>query len=184
MTHPRLKKHLTYINSFIHSPRSVGTLMPSSPALCEAMVKEIDWRQKNLLVAELGAGDGVLTKHILKTMNQDANLSAYEINPMFFEELAQINDHRLTVQKVSAEILNQPFQVIFSCLPFLSLPLRISLRILKSVVQILSQTGGTFVLFQYTQRMEKVLSRYFEWEKKLVVMNFPPAYVYKCKPKK
>lgn len=183
MAHPRLKKHLKYINSFIQSPRSFGTLMPSSPALCEAMVKAVDWNQKSLVIAELGAGDGVLTRHILKAMPEDAQLSAYEINPAFFYELEEIKDSRLMIRKVSAEMLDQPYQVIFSCLPFLSLPLRISLRIIKATLQILEQTQGTFILFQYTQRMEKVLSRYFEWERKLVVKNFPPAYVYVCKPK-
>lgn len=183
MAHPRLKKHLKYITSFIQSPRSFGTLMPSSPALCEAMVREVDWTEKSLVVAELGAGDGVLTRHILKAMGRDASLSAYEINPLFFNELEEIQDHRLTVKKVSAEMLDQPYKVIFSCLPFLSLPLRISLRILKATLQILEETQGTFILFQYTQRMERVLSRYFEWERKLVVKNFPPAYVYVCKPK-
>jgi len=183
MTHPRLKKHLKYINSFIQSPRSFGTLMPSSPALCEAMVKGVDWNEKSLIVAELGAGDGVLTRHILKAMPEDAKLSAYEINSAFFPELEEIKDPRLIVRKVSAEMLDQPYTIIFSCLPFLSLPLRVSLRIIKATLQILEQTQGTFVLFQYTQRMEKVLSRYFEWERKLVVKNFPPAYVYVCKPK-
>lgn len=183
MAQQRLKNHLRYLNSFIQSPRSFGTLMPSSPTLCEAMVKSVNWNSSSLTIAELGAGDGVLTRHILKAMPKDAQLSAYEINPMFFKVLEEIRDDRLTVRKVSAEILDQPYQIIFSCLPFLSLPLKISLRIIKATLQILEKTQGTFILFQYTQRMEKVLSRYFEWERKLVVKNFPPAYVYVCKPK-
>ncbi|GAA5099612.1 class I SAM-dependent methyltransferase [Wohlfahrtiimonas larvae] len=183
MAHIHLKKHLKYINSFIQSPRSFGTLMPSSPALCNAMVKSVNWNERSLLVAELGAGDGVLTHHILRAMPMDARLSAYEINPDFFHELDDIKDSRLVVRKISAEILDQPYRIIFSCLPFLSLPLRISMKIIKATLQILKQTQGTFILFQYTQRMEKVLSRYFEWERKLVIKNFPPAYVYVCKPK-
>ena len=180
---PSYKKHLTYLNGFIQSPRSVGTLIPSSPSLCKAMVDELNWNQSNLKVAELGAGDGVLTKHILKAMSADSKLLAYEINPVFFEDLDQIHDNRLEVCKKSAERLDQPFNAIFSCLPFLSLPLRVSVRILKSVLEILERTGGSFVLFQYTQKMEKVLSRYFVWERKRVVKNFPPAYVYHCRAK-
>lgn len=180
--HPRLKKHLIYINSFIQSPRSIGTLVPSSPVLCKTMIQSIDW-QEDFKVAELGAGDGVLTRHILKEMPKSAELSAYEINPIFFDELDGIQDDRLTIHKISAEVLSQPFDVIFSCLPFLSLPLRISLRILKSILYVLRATEGSLVLFQYTQRMERVLSRYFVWERQYVVKNLPPAYVYVCKPK-
>lgn len=180
----RCKKQLIYLNSFIQSPRSVGTLIPSSASLCKAMIAEMNWQQTNLKIAELGAGDGVLTKHLLRAMSADSKLSAYEINPLFFEDLECIEDPRLSICKVSAEKLDQPFNVIFSCLPFLSLPLKVSLKILQSVVKILQNTGGSFVLFQYTQKMERVLSRYFEWERKLVMKNFPPAYVYRCTPKK
>lgn len=180
---PSYKKHLTYIQGFIKSPRSIGTLMPSSPTLCRAMVSELDWNQPNLRVAELGAGDGVLTKHILHAMPADSTLAAYEINPLFFADLEGISDQRLTLHKHSAERLSQPYDIIFSCLPFLSLPLRVSLKILRSVLAILQHTGGDFILFQYTQRMERVLSRYFQWERKRVVKNFPPAYVYHCRAK-
>ena len=130
---PSYKKHLTYIQGFIKSPRSIGTLMPSSPTLCRAMVSELDWNQPNLRVAELGAGDGVLTKHILHAMSADSTLAAYEINPLFFADLEGISDQRLTLHKHSAERLSQPYDIIFSCLPFLSLPLRVSLKILRSV---------------------------------------------------
>lgn len=177
------KKHLTYLNSFISSPRSVGTLIPSSPALCKTMVNQVNWYQKDLKIAELGAGDGVLTKHILRAMPIDSKLFAYEINPHFFSHLDDLKDTRLEICKISAENLNQPFNVIFSCLPFLSLPLRLSLRILRSVMRVLEETGGSFILFQYTQKMEKVLSRYFNWEREYVLKNFPPAYVYHCRVK-
>lgn len=179
----RYKTHLRYLHGFIHSPRSVGTLIPSSSSLCQAMIAEINWQQENLKIAELGAGDGVLTKQLLKVMPADSELMAYEINPLFFDDLAQIKDARLHICKSSAEKLDQSFDVIFSCLPFLSLPLRVSLRILHAVMRILQASGGSFVLFQYTQKMERILSRYFDWERKLVMKNFPPAYVYRCTPK-
>lgn len=178
------KKHLTYLNSFIHSPRSVGTLLPSSSSLCKAMIAEMNWSQHHLQIAELGAGDGVLTRHILKAMPEDSKLLAYEINPCFYKLLETIRDERLEICKRSAEELTAPFNVIFSCLPFLSLPLKVTLKILQSVAKILQETGGSFILFQYTKKMEQVLFRYFNWERKRVMKNFPPAYVYCCTAKK
>ena len=77
----------------------MGTLMPSSPALCEAMVQSVDWSERSMIVAELGAGDGVLTRHILRVMPADAKLSAYEINSRFYDDLEQINDSRLEIKK-------------------------------------------------------------------------------------
>lgn len=181
----RYKKHFTYLQGFIEAPRSIGTLLPSSSTLCRTMIGQgqMNWQQQHLKIAELGAGDGVLTKYILEAMSKNSTLYAYEINPLFYAALDSIEDDRLSICKMSAEKLDQSFNLIFSCLPFLSLPLRVSLRILQLVMQILQKSGGNFVLFQYTQKMERVLSRYFEWERYWVVKNFPPAYVYTCTPK-
>ncbi|MDN8674692.1 hypothetical protein Q0N22_14760, partial [Staphylococcus aureus] len=82
-------------------------------------------------VAELGAADGVLTKRILGRMRADAQLDAYEIQTSFIHTLQQIDESRLRVRAYSAEKLERDYDVIFSCLPLLSIPLRITVRILQ-----------------------------------------------------
>jgi len=75
-----IKNQFSYLQNFISSPRTFGTLAPSSPWLCQTMLNQIDWT-KALNIAELGAGDGVLTKRMLATMRADAHLQAFEIQP-------------------------------------------------------------------------------------------------------
>jgi phospholipid N-methyltransferase len=65
----------------------------------------------------------------------------------------------------------------------LSIPVRISVRILQQARQRLLARNGTLVLFQYSHLSEKLLSRYFHWKRLRVVRNFPPALVYVCTPR-
>lgn len=181
-TRLQLKHRFSYIQQFMASPRTVGTLAPSSPWLCQAMLDQIEWT-RTLSIAELGAADGVLTKRIIGRMRADAGLDAYEIQPNFVRRLQQIEEPRLQVMAQSAEKLEREYDVIFSCLPLLSIPLRISMRILQQARENLLGRNGTLVLFQYSHLSEKLLSRYFHWKKQRVVRNFPPALVYVCTPR-
>ncbi|MBU9833118.1 class I SAM-dependent methyltransferase [Rahnella rivi] len=176
-----IQNQFFYLQNFISSPRTMGTLMPSSPWLCHAMLNQIDWTT-SLHIAELGAADGVLTRRILNRMRADARLDAFEIQPAFIRKLNLIDDPRLQVMAHSAEHLTGGYDAVFSCLPLLSIPTRISMRILQRTQQQLKEKDGVLVLFQYSHLSEKMLSRYFTWKKIRVVKNFPPALVYICKP--
>ena len=180
-TRKSIKNQFSYLQNFISSPRTFGTLAPSSPWLCQAMVNQVDWT-KSLKIAEFGAADGVLTRRILGKMRVDAQLQAFEIQPNFIHKLNLIDDQRMLVMGHSAEHLQGDFDAIFCCLPLLSIPTRISMKILQRAQQRLKQNDGELILFQYSRLSEKMLSRYFSWKKIRVVKNFPPALVYVCKP--
>ncbi|ATM96923.1 putative methyltransferase [Yersinia frederiksenii] len=176
------KSQFSYLQRFIASPRTVGSLAPSSPWLCQAMLNQVDWKQ-DLNIAELGAADGVLTKRILSHMSVNSRLQAYEIQPHFAHALHQINDPRLQVAFRSAEQLDQDYDAVFCCLPLLSIPTKITIKILQQAQQRLRANKGVLVLFQYSHLSEPLLSRYFTWKKIRVVRNFPPALVYICQPR-
>lgn len=160
----------------------MGTIAPSSRWLCYEMLDKLNWK-RDINVAELGAGTGVITQQILKRMSANSRLDVFEIEPSFEKQLRKINDNRLTIYTASAEQLDNHYHLIISGLPFLSIPKKTGLRILKRVHKELTKTQGCFVLFQYTTRYEKILSRYFHLEKKRVILNVPPAWVYCCRPK-
>ncbi|HHG8626851.1 TPA: class I SAM-dependent methyltransferase [Raoultella ornithinolytica] len=173
-----LTRGCSYLRQFIADPRTTGALLPSSAVLCRAMMNQVDWGV-SLSIAELGAANGVLTRGILSRMRRDAMLDAYEINPGFIGQLRTIDDRRLNVVAASAERLINPYDIVFSCLPLLSLPLRISMRILNQIRQQMS-ADGLFIQFQYSPLSETLLSRYFRWQRIVVMRNLPPALVYVC----
>ena len=179
---PYIKHQVEYVRQFIKSPRTFGSLAPSSPWLCSRMAGLADWTMA-VTVAELGAGDGVLTRHLLDKLAPDAKLDAWEIQPDLVEQLRELaeRDTRLQVVPLSAERLERYYDVIFSCLPLLSIPLIPRLRILHQVRERLNP-GGVFIQFQYSPLSEKLLSRYFEWTRVYEVQNIPPAWIYVCIP--
>lgn len=172
-----IKSKTGYLQEFISDPRKTGTIAPSSRALCQTMADAADW-QRSLRIAELGSGDGVLTRHLLTRMRWDASLLAFETNPRFYKTLSELGDPRLSVMPQSAEMMEGEFDAIFSGLPLLSLPHDVRHRILQRASTQL-RPDGVFVQFQYTTLSERLLSQYFDWERRRVVANLPPAWVYR-----
>ncbi|MBT0723266.1 methyltransferase [Rosenbergiella sp. S61] len=167
-----------FVQQFIRNPRAIGSITPSSHILCETMAQCADW-QKVTRAAELGAGDGVLTRVLLQHLAQNASLDVFEISPSLVKKLRQIQDERMSIHSHSAEHLSGHYDVIFSGLPLLSLPAKIRHAILEKVHETLAP-GGVFIQFQYTSLTQPELSRYFIWERQRVLKNVPPAWVYRC----
>jgi len=176
MTFMRTKA--TFVHQFIRNPRMMGSITPSSETLCRTMTGAVQWSD-TLRIAELGAGDGVLTRQILAQMPSDATLDAFEISTALADNLAALGDPRMTVRTCSAEYLNGEYDAILSGLPLLSLPPELREAILRAVFNAL-RPDGVFVQFQYTSLTQPDLSRYFTWERQRVLKNVPPAWVYRC----
>ncbi|KAF6679853.1 methyltransferase domain-containing protein [Pantoea sp. EKM21T] len=173
-----MRAKANFVHQFIRNPRKMGSITPSSEALCRTMITSVEWPEK-LRIAELGAGDGVLTRQILAQMSPDATLDAFEISSTLADKLNALNDPRMTVRICSAEYLSGEYDVIFSGLPLLSLPTELREAILRAVYNALGP-NGVFVQFQYTSLTQPDLSRYFTWERQRVLKNVPPAWVYRC----
>ncbi|WP_165678558.1 class I SAM-dependent methyltransferase [Metapseudomonas otitidis] len=179
-----LNRQIKYIKQYIQSPGEFGTVCPASKWLCQEMLSNINFDNVNI-IAELGSADGVFTKKILSKVSKKTKLDAYEINEKFASDLcfiAKSNDN-LSVFLSSAELLKNRYDLIFSCLPFLSLPIKIRLKIINNIYDNLN-VNGSFILYQYTRNIERILSEKFTFSRKLVLRNIPPAYVYVCKKNK
>lgn len=173
-----MRAKANFVQQFIRDPRTIGSVTPSSAALCRCMCNAVEW-DSSLRVAELGAGDGVLTRQLLSRMVPAAQLDVFEINSQLAAELRQWHDPRMQVQAHSAELLQGEYDAIFSGLPLLSLPAATRHTILSAVHNALAPQG-VFVQFQYTSLTRHDLSRYFVWQRQRVLKNMPPAWVYRC----
>ncbi|MEX9876056.1 class I SAM-dependent methyltransferase, partial [Providencia rettgeri] len=165
---------------YIKSPKEFGTICPASKFLCNKMIRSIKTNDV-YNIAELGSADGVLTKEILIKIPNQIKLDAYEINNAFYSDLYQLTKkHKnLSVFFSSASSLKNRYDVIFSCLPFLSFPIKVRISIINNIYYHLND-GGVFILYQYSNKLEKILSKRFYFSRELVLMNVPPAYVYRC----
>src|SRR5262245_6130227 len=186
-----LREHVLLFSRFLRNPRRVGALAPSSRALAHAMVADLP--PNSPVVVELGPGTGAFTGAIVDRLGPDARFLAVDIEPAFVQSICQ---RWPTVECVlgSAEHLEELLHErrlegidhVISGLPFASLPLAMTRRILDSLGGTV-RPGGTFTTFQYAhayglksaalcrsqmnERMGGPPHRHLVWK------NFPPAYV-------
>ncbi len=184
-----LGKKLNFFKEAVLAAKTSGTIAPSSRFLAEKMLKGIDFEQTKLIV-ELGSGNGVITKHILKKMKPNNHLICFEINEIFYQELLKIDHPQLTILNTSAEFLIDEIQkkgftnvdCIVSSLPLSILPKEVSKSILNESYNALSEQGK-FIQFQYSLDYYKRFKKLFKKQNVSLhfePLNIPPAFIYKC----
>lgn len=178
---------LLLLSNFIKKPKETGAVAPSSKFLTNEIIKNIDFKAKNIV--ELGPGLGTFTKAILKKANPTTKLFCFEVNKKFCSYLNKnIIDEKIVVVNASAEKIShnlKKFNVkkadcIVSGLPFLNFPESKRQAILREVKNSLNDRGK-FILFQYTNGLGNLLQSYFsKIDRKFIPLNIPPAFVYIC----
>jgi len=175
---------IEFLKESIKNLKTVGTVTRSSKYICKAMIKPVNFQDANIIV-ELGAGDGVITKHILASMKPDATLLAFEVNKKFCEKIRQINDPRLhviedTAEKLGEYLAKHQFEkadYIISAIPFVSLPDDLGLRIVKECHTYLKD-GGLFVQLHYSLLVKKLYQSVFgNVDVSFEPKNIPPAFI-------
>jgi len=193
--HRKIAEHRHFLAQFFQRPLTVGALAPSSVRLAIAMLKPIDFDRMGA-IAELGAGTGSFTKHILRRKHNQTKFVALETNPTFCEHLIRRWGSSWFVNR-SAEELRETLNAreiahvgaVVSGLPWASLRHDLQVNILRQVLLSLAP-GGVFVTFAYLHglmlpggiRFCKLLrERFVSVERTRVVWsNLPPAFVYVC----
>lgn len=175
-----------FIYEFYKNPFSIGAIKESSIYLAHEMVNSVDLCKCDNIV-EYGPGTGVFTKEIIERKKDSAKFIIIEQNKEFYKKLVQIYGHIRNVYIIndSAENVKQymnqykmeTIDVVFSGLPFTSLPKDVTNNILTETRRCLSDKGR-FISFQYSLLKKNVFSEYFNiLGYKKVLLNLPPAYV-------
>ena len=68
-----------FFQESLRNLKTVGTITRSSKFVCRKMLHPVDFSGK-VNIVELGAGDGVITRHILDQMTADSQLFIFEVN--------------------------------------------------------------------------------------------------------
>lgn len=181
---------LKFILQYALKPRSVGAILPSSKYLAKKMVANVDFCRLNTIV-EYGPGTGVFTEELIRKKKPDTKLILLERNEKFAHELSKkyaecgnvsvFNDTAEKIGMYLAKFGLPNAELILSGLPFASLPLDVSEKILEETVLNLSK-GGCFVTFQYSLIRKDFISKHFgEVHVSREFRNIPPAYVFFCR---
>ncbi len=179
---------IAFFRESLKNIRTIGTITRSSKYLCKSMVGQIEYK-KGQVIVELGAGDGVITRHILKNMKEDSILISFEVNKLFCEKIrSTIKDDRLVVVEDSAEKLGEYLKkqnveyadIVISAIPFVSLPDELGLSIITACKKYM-KLGGRFVQVHYSMLAKKFYPKIFgNVNISFVPLNIPPAFVFVC----
>ena len=177
-------KNIEFLREGLKNLKTVGTVARSSKHLCKGMIKHVNFQDASLIV-ELGAGDGVITKHILRSMHPDARLLAFEVHPKFCDSLRKINDKRLIIVEDSAEKLGEYMEKIgaeevdffISAIPFVALPKELGYKIVSICHQYLRKSG-LYIQVHYSLLAKSLYESVFgNVDVNFVALNVPPAFV-------
>lgn len=175
---------IDFLKTGMKNLKTVGAVTRSSKFLCKKSISFIDFSEAKVIV-ELGAGDGVVTKHILKNMRPDAKLLAFEIMPNLAKLLRRINDDRLVVIEDSAVHLAKylkdhdvdKVKYISSAIPFVMLPEEEALEIIQACHDNM-EVGGIYMQIHYSLMAKKLYQKIFgNVDLNFVPINVPPAWV-------
>ncbi len=177
-----------FARQFAKHPGMIGSVIPSSPMLVDAMLDGVDWQTTRLFV-EYGPGVGTFTRPILERMHADATLLAIDLNLDFIAFLEEdIADQRLRTAHGSAADVRRfiteaglgQADYILSGLPFSTLPAGVAETITKESCAAL-RPGGEFLVYQYSRFVSRFLTPVFDRvEEAIEWMNIPPCRIFRA----
>jgi phospholipid N-methyltransferase len=174
------------LSRFLVSPRTIGSIMPSSKFLVKALTAPIDWANIRTII-EFGGGTGVVTEAIAERAHPDSEVIIFENDSVLrrqlkynFPQFHHAQDAR-QMQTVLKEKKVTRVDAIISSLPFANFSSQWTNELLQRVSQLLSEYG-VFVQYQYSLQLRKTLLQYFQQvDVKFVPINIPPSFVYICR---
>jgi len=183
-----LQKKKAFFKEAIKNIKTSGTIMPSSKYLIQKMLKSVDFSNAKVIV-EYGPGNGIITKEILKRLDNNSQLICFEINTEFYNHLKTFKDSRLLIFNESCENIKSiceqlnitEVDCIISSLPLTNIPDNITKKILTESYHQLKK-NGSFLQYQYSlSYLKKIKKIYKNVDLDFEIRNIPPAFIYKCK---
>lgn len=177
---------LKFFSAFLRHPKMIGSVIPTSDTVIEAMLARVNWAETRLFV-EYGPGMGTFTRPILERLHPDASIVVIDTCPSFVAHLkASINDPRLRVVHGSAADVEMILRThngsaqadyVLSGLPLSTLPPGVAEQIAEGTARAL-RSGGSFLVYQYSGWFIRLLEPWFgRIERGLVWRNIPPCVI-------
>ena len=189
---------------YLH-PQDIGSFLPSSSSLAEAMTRYINLDGEPKRFLEVGAGTGPLSEMIVTKLKNGAQLDIVEINPQFCKRLEEkyADNKNVSIHACSVLEWNPPYRydAIVSSLPFNNLPVKVVLEVSEHYRKLLKKEGVLsfyeYLGFPHLKRVAHLLigkkeysktlkviknfEEHYEVQNEIVFANVPPACVHHCK---
>jgi phospholipid N-methyltransferase len=174
-----------FLRAFVRSPRHVGSVVPSSSRLAEALVRPVDFATAELIV-ELGAGTGPFTTLISRRLAPDTRALVFERDEAMRNTLRdrypnlEFHSDALELAELVRSANRSGVDAVVCSLPFATFPRAMRTRIAGDIHRVL-RPGGKLIAVQYSTQMRRSFQALFaSVSLSLVPLNVPPAIVYTC----
>ncbi len=158
--------------------RMVGEFLPSSKYVVRRILNQ--FKPGYRTVVEYGAGEGVITRAILKVLPADGKMIAIELNTDLLVELEKIRDPRLEIWRGNVLELSRSLpksDIIISGIPFSQISREKQATIIRQTADALNE-GGLFIVYQNSLILLKTLKKFFPKTKWLLEpRNFLPYFI-------
>jgi phosphatidylethanolamine/phosphatidyl-N-methylethanolamine N-methyltransferase len=181
-----LKEGELFFRQWLRSPKSMGSIIPSSRYLARALAEEVAWEPGQYIV-ELGGGTGAITQGLIDRGIPRDRLIVIELERALFEHLRSRLPGATLIQGDATkleEILGRhgvgEVGTVISGLPMVGMPFPFQRAIIDQAFRV--QRPGSFVLQYSYSPVPPVPARRLGISAKLVrwvPLNFPPAAVWR-----
>jgi len=179
-----------FFKHWLRSPKSMGSIIPSSMWLARAIAAEVAW-QPGSHVIELGGGTGAITQGLLERGIPASNLVVVELETNLhtylagrYPDVTVVQGDATRLSEIVARLPIDRVSTVISGLPMVRMPIAFKRAIVDQSFSVMPE--GHFML-QYTYsplapvpvkelNLEAELARY-------VIRNFPPAAVWRYRRK-
>lgn len=181
----RLDDEVRFIASWLQHPLKVGAVSPSGRALARAVAAEVDPSIPGPIV-ELGPGTGPVTEALVGRGISPERLILVEYDPEFcmllrrrFPGATVVEGDAYALGDTLTGIVQQPLAAVVSCLPLMTRPLNVRVRLLNAAMRML-RPGAPYVQFTYamTAPIPSRQRRYRITSSPRIWLNLPPARVW------
>jgi phosphatidylethanolamine/phosphatidyl-N-methylethanolamine N-methyltransferase len=177
-----------FFRRWMANPLQMGSIVPSSPALCKRIVAQTHYADDEIVV-ELGAGTGVISRALIDAGLPPERLHVVEIVPDMADHLRAALPGARVVQGDARRLPNlipQEFHgrvgTVVVGIPLVLLPFREQQRFIEAIEAV--APGRGFILYSYC------VTSPLPWKKHGLVpkreawtpLNFPPASVWRYMP--
>lgn len=180
-----------FLQSAAASPRRIGAIAPSGPALARLITRDVDPTKAPVL--ELGPGTGCFTRALLDRGLAESDLTLIEYEPRMAMRLANTFPGARILHADASRIAGSgllvpaSFGMVISGLPLLNLTLARIFAIVRGAMKLL-RPGGFFYQFTYgpTCPVPRCLLDRLDLDAQRVggtLRNLPPASVYRIGPR-
>ncbi len=182
-----MKKQLDFLIQGVKNIKEVGALTRSGPILCKKMISPVP-SDKDVIVVELGAGDGVITRHLLKKITPNSKVISIELNEKLYIKLNSIDDQRLhafndTIENLDKILLDlgiEKIDYLVSAIPFLIMDNDFVSAFLNKYKTYI-KPNGAFTQVHYAIKRKFYEEIFGNAKVHFVPANVPPAVVIESK---